>query len=261
MTTTECPVASIPSAEPAAASSCPAGRESSRFIPYITLRKGEEGHVPKVVVRPDGLGVMFPDETAADRDRRGALWLRTGEVSPGRVIPRFAKVHPRRAGEVMLDMRCQGCNGEPDRTRDGFLFFTKPEKRRRNLNWPDVVYTCHPPICLPCVQQALLACPYVLDAPALRARQARPWGVDGFYYRPDADGVPRLDESIEHCAYEDLKLLPWMVAIQPIVRLSRCTLVKDIRAELAAAGLEVPAAEAKTSMGSVGPSASSRGER
>ncbi len=103
-----------------------------------------------------------------------------------------------------------------------------------------MVYTCHPPVCLPCAQQAMLACPFVLDAPALRARQARPWGIDGFDFCPDADGTPRLDEEVDRCGYADLKLLPWMVAIQPIARLSRCTVV-DIRSELAAAGLEVPA--------------------
>lgn len=239
---------------------CPVARESSRFIPYITPLKGEGPVTPKVVLRPDGLGVMFPDETADDRDRRGALWLRTGAPSPGRVIPMFRKVHPRRAGEVMLDMRCQGCNGEPHRTREGILFFSKPETRRRNLNWPDVVYTCHPPVCLPCAQQAMFACPFVLEAPALRVRQARPWGIDGFYFRPDANGTPRLDEGVDRCAYEDLKLLPWMVAIQPIARLSRCTVV-DIRAELAAAGLNVPASGDGTPTGRGSHRTSAQGER
>ena len=261
MTATECPVAGTPSTEPPASSSCPVNRASSRFIPYITPLKGEAPITPKVVLREDGLGVRFPDETPNDRDRHDALWLRTGEPSPGRVIPRFKQVHPRRAGEVMLDMRCQGCNGEPNRTRDGVLFFTKPEVRHRpQRNWPDVVFTCHPPVCLPCAHQAMLACPFVLDAPALRARQARPWGIDGFCYRPDADGTPRLDEEVDRCWYEDLKLLPWMVAIQPIARLSRCTLV-DIRAELAAAGLEVPAAGDGTTPARVGRATTSRGER
>lgn len=239
MTTSLCPAAV--SLEPGAeASACPVGRGSSRFIPYITPLKGERPLSQEdIVVKPDGLGLVFRDETPEDRDRRGALWVRTAPPAPGRVIPMFRQVHPRRAGAAMLDMRCQGCNGDPDRNRQGTLFFVKPDPARRNLSWPDTEFTHHPPACLPCAYEAMLVCSFVQEAPALRVRNPRPWGVDGIGYRRGADGRPEFVREVDRCAYEDLKLLPWMVAIQPVARLSRCTVV-DIRAELATAGLEVP---------------------
>ncbi|MDI5967995.1 hypothetical protein POF50_001280 [Streptomyces sp. SL13] len=216
---------------------CPAVRETSRFIPYITPLKGQlpTGH-ELIVPRDNGLGVMFRDETPVDRDRRGALWIRTAPPSAGRPIPLYRHVLPRRTGEAMLDMRCQGCNGDPDRTRQGTLFFVKPDETRRNLNWPDVEYTHHPPVCLPCAREALLECSFAQKAPALRVRNPRPWGIFGICFRPGTDGSLELVREIDRCVYDDLKLLPWMVALQPLAKLSRCTVV-DIRAELAAAGL------------------------
>lgn len=249
MTTTSlCPVTSLPDtadAEPKAGttegSACPVAPGPGRFIPYVTLLKSEYLlPTEDVVLRPDGLGVKYRDEVPEDRDRRGALWVRTAAAESERAIPMFKRVHPRRAGAAMLDMRCQGCNGEPDRNRQGTLFFVKPDPSRRTLrNWPDVEYTHHPPVCLPCTHQAMLACSFVQTAPAVRARQARSWGVDCIAYRPGPDGTLQFDRDTERCAYDDLKLLPWTVAIQPVARLSRCTIV-DIRAELAAAGLPLP---------------------
>ncbi|MDI5962773.1 hypothetical protein [Streptantibioticus silvisoli] len=48
----------------------------------------------------------------------------------------------------------------------------------------------------------------------------------------------RIRRNIRCCAY-DRKLLPWMLALQPVARLRRCTVV-DIHTELAATGLEPP---------------------
>ncbi len=221
--------------------SCPVLRqEAGRFIPYITPLKSEQLMLAQeVVLRPDGLGVMYEDETPHDRDRHGALWVRSTPPAAGRPIPLFRKVHPRRAGETMLEMRCQGCFGEPDRNRNGTLFFDKPNPKRRNLNWPDVEYTKHPPICLPCAQHALRQCPFVREAPALRVRNPRPWGVEAHIHVTDDHGALHVRRDIDRCSYDDLKLLPWALAIQPIARLSRCTVV-DIHTELTAAGLEVP---------------------
>lgn len=243
---TQCPMAATPVTVeilPAVeAFAPPVSRATTRFIPHVTRLKGEDPvKLEDVVARPDGLGVAFRDESPGDRDRRGALWVRTSPPLSGRVIPMFRQVHPRRAGEAMLDLRCQGCNGDPDRTRLGTLFFVEPDTTRRNLNWPDVEYTHHPPVCLPCVYQAMLVCPFVQRTPALRVRNPRPWGIDGIGYRLGADGKPTFARDI-FCAYDDLQLLRWMVAIQPVARLSRCTVV-NVRAELAAAGLEIPQAE------------------
>ncbi len=219
--------------------------DSGRFIPYITPLKGEKATAARdVVLRLDGLGVTYRDETTADRDRRGALWVRTTAPPPGRRIPIFRKIHPRRASEAMLDMRCQGCFGEPDRNNKGVLFFVKPDPKRRNLYWPETEYTQHPPVCLPCVQHALRQCPFVREAPALRVRHPKPWGVEAFLHTIDNHGSLRVRSDIDRCSYDDLQLLPWALAIQPIARLSRCTVV-DIHTELTAAGLETPEPEAR----------------
>lgn len=212
--------------------------ELGRFIPFITPLKGERP-LSDVVLRPDGLGIAYAEEEPDDRDDRGALWVRTG-VPAGRPIPLFRQVHPRRARAAMLDMRCQGCGGEPSRTAKGTLFFTKPEPRRDSRHWPETEYTVHPPTCLLCTHKAMLYCPFVQSAPALRVRHPRPWGVFGVGFRPGDDGALRLDHDAERCSYDDLRNLPWMLALQPVARLSRCTVV-DVRAELAAAGLELPA--------------------
>jgi hypothetical protein len=219
---------------------CPGRNETGRFIPYVTPLKSERP-VPMsdLVPRPDGPGVTYRDETPEDRDRHGALWVRLTAPAGGRAIPVFRQVHPRRAAETALDMRCQGCFGEPDRSRQGILFFLKPDPRRRNLHWPETEYTHHPPVCLPCAHRAMLDCPFVREAPALRVRNPRPWGVDGLGYAIDDRGQLRELCDMDRCSYDDLKLLPWMLALQPIIRLSRCTAV-DIHAELAAAGLDLP---------------------
>ena len=250
MTTSLCPVSvnsttheAVSAANVSEALACPATPEDGRFIPHITPLKSEV-LLPfdDIVLRPDRLGVMRRHGDSEHRDRRGALWVATAPPTPGRAIPLFKKVHPRRAGEAMLDMRCQGCNGDPDRNKQGMLFFVKPDtSRRHNQNWPDVEYTHHPPVCLPCTYEAMQVCKFVKEAPALRVRQARPWGIDCVAYKLGTDGDIQFDREVERCAYDDLKLLPWTVAIQPVARLSRCTVV-DIRTELAAAGLEVPTA-------------------
>ena len=223
-------------------SACPVTQERHRrFIPFITPLKGEKPvSMDEVIVRPDGLGVTFlGGEAAGDRDPRGALWARTAPPSAGRPVPLFRQVHPRRAAAAMRDMRCQGCFGAPDRNGKGILFFVKPNPGRRNLHWPETEYTHHPPVCLPCAHKAMRHCSFVQKAPALRVRNPRPWGVDGLAYALDERGTLRVLRDVDRCSYDHLKLLPWMLALQPIARLSRCTVV-DIHAELASVGLGLP---------------------
>ncbi len=222
---------------------CPATRDDvGRFVPYVTPLKGEKSvSLDDVVIRADGLGLTYSEgEGEGDRDPRGALWVRTEPPAGGRPIPLFRSVHPQRAGRAMLAMRCQGCFGEPDRTSKGVLFFVKPDPRARDLRyWPQTEYTHHPPVCLPYAHKAMIRCSFVQEAPALRVRNPRPWGVDCFAFAPDDRGGLRELRDVNRCSYDDLKLLPWTLAVQPIARLSRCTVV-DINAELAAAGLEPP---------------------
>jgi hypothetical protein len=246
MTPSQCPVNRGTARVPAppgggAGMRCPVVRDGAgRLIPYVTLLKGE-GSVALggLVAGPGGRGVVYRDEVPEDRDRRGALWVRNAPPSDGRSIPLFRKVHPRRAVEAMLDLRCQVCLGPPDRNRQGTLFFAEPDPSRPRRHWPDTEYTHHPPTCLPCAREALAVCSFVQRAPALRVRNPRPWGVDGLAYTVDASGTPRVRRDVDRCSYDDLRLLPWMLALQPIARLSRCT-VTDLRTELTAAGLEPP---------------------
>lgn len=248
MTTTSCPVrlaarapAPAMTTDEHAQSPCQVARdEHSRFIPFVTPLKGEKPFpATKVILRPDGLGVGYEDENSDDRDPHDALWVRVSSPADGRPIPVFRGVSPRRARESMLGMRCQGCNGAPSRTAAGTLFFDQPDPRRDTRYWPETEYTVHPPVCLPCTQKALIRCPFVQTVPALRVKNPRPWGVFGVAYRLDENGTLRGDPNIDRCSYDDLKQLPWMLATQPIARLSRCTLV-DVRKELQAAGLAVP---------------------
>lgn len=249
MTINQCPVSEpnrsatpMPAPDCRGQSACPATREEAgRFIPYITPLKGETPSGLDVILRADGLGVTYADgERDGERDARGALWARTAPPSEGRPIPFFRKVHPQRAGRAMLDMRCQGCLGKPDRNSKGVLFFVKPDSKSRSLRyWPQTEYTHHPPVCLPCAREAMRVCSFVQEAPAQRVQNPRPWGVDCLAFAPDGRGGVRPLRDITRCSYDDLKLLPWTMAIQPIARLSRCTVVSDIRAELIAAGLEL----------------------
>lgn len=247
MSSTSCPVdpaerTPVPGA--ATRQECPVGPpEAGRFIPYVTPLKGETpASLKDLIVLPDELGIGRVDETPDDRDVHGALWIRASQPAPGRPIPLFRQVHARRSRDVMLDMRCQGCNGDPSRTAAGTLFFMQPDERRVSRFWPETEYTLHPPICLPCTHQAMLRCPFVQSAPALRVRNPQPWGVYGIGFRPHRLlGGLREDRGVDRCAYSDLKNLPWMLALQPVARLRRCTVV-DVRAELAAEGLELPVA-------------------
>ena len=194
-----------------------------RFVPHITPFKGQKP-VPmrNLVPRPDGRGVAYQDEVSEDRDRNGVLWMRLTPPDEGRPIPLFRRIHPRRTAEAALDLRCQGCAGEPDRNRQGILFFARPDPRRRNLNWPETEYTHHPPVCLPCVQVALRTCSFVRRAPALRVRNPRPWGVDGVTFTADGNGHLSVLREEHRCSYDDLKPLPWTLALQPIIQLRRC---------------------------------------
>lgn len=139
----------------------------------------------------------------------------------------------------MLGMLCQVCFKEPSRTHMGTLFIMMPAKGRDMRFWPDTEYTNHPPICLPCAQQALAHCRFVRAAKAIRVKNPQPWGVSGIAYYRGQGGRLCVDPVVDRCAYSDLRLAPWMLATQPVARLSRCTKV-DLINELTTAGLETP---------------------
>lgn len=249
MTLSDCPVnlddaftgadqsAGCPHGQPAAESMA---TKRGRPIPHITPLKGEE-ILPwsSLIIRPDGRGIGYRHELPDDRDKFGVLWQRLTPRPTSRPIPLFNQVHPARARDAMLQMRCQVCLKDPSRTRAGTLFIIQPEKGRDMRFWPDTEYTIHPPTCLPCTQQALIHCPFVRDAKALRVKNPRPWGVFGTEYYRDEDGRLRWGRDVDRCSYDDLRLSPWVLAAQPVARLSRCTQV-DLRVELLSAGLELP---------------------
>lgn len=251
MTPSHCPVnpddtstgadqsADCPHAQPTAESTA---TKRGRPIPHVTPLKGEEPDPrSSLIIRPDGQGIGYHHELPDDRDPFGVLWVRTSPPRAGRPIALFRQVHPARSRDAMLGMLCQVCFKEASRTRAGVLFILKPDKGRDMRFWPDTEYTIHPPTCLPCTQQALIHCPFMRDAKALRAKNPQPWGVFGTKYYRDEDGRLRTGPKIDRCLYNDLRLSPWVLASQPVARLSRCTQV-DLRAELLSAGLELPAA-------------------
>ena len=159
--------------------------ESGRFIPYITQLKGED----TLSLDNVGCGLMGGVWTSRTGRRRTV----TGAVRCGCVTRRRS-----RDGRSRCSGRCTrgGRGGDARHALPGLqrrprpqpaghpVLRRPPDPSRRNRNWPDVEYTHHPPVCLPCAHQAMLACPFVQHAPALRVRNPRPWGIDGIAYAP-----------------------------------------------------------------------------
>jgi hypothetical protein len=204
------------------------GRARPTAIPYITAWTSEQDNTEfALVVRDNRLA--YHNETAADRDTRGALWVRhSGRAGLGR--PRFGHVHPLRQREVMTGLRCQVCAGEASRTRAGLLFLVAPYPAdQRWTGWPDDLHTTHPPLCVPCARLSAEQCHFLgRGFVALRARKVVNAGVFGSVYKPYGSGA-----VLARAAAETLYAAPasrWMLASQLMVELRRCTVV-DLNAQ------------------------------
>lgn len=192
----------------------------SMTVPYITAWS-EETDPPCVPVELAGRGIGYADETLADRDRHGVLWLRT-LFRPGQGRPVFGKVHPTRQRRAMQRLLCQVCACPADRTEDGVLWLLR-DFREDWPSWPNGMATTEPPICRPCVQLSIRLCPALRKGSAvIRARSYTLVGVDGLLYRrSDRAIVPTQGVTV---AFED-PAVHWVRAACLARQLHDCEIV------------------------------------
>ncbi|MFJ2953558.1 hypothetical protein [Streptomyces sp. NPDC087270] len=105
--------------------------------------------------------------------------------------------------------------------------------------WPEQMGATHPPVCLPCAALSVRLCPYLRGGGhvAVRVKEPRPGGVLGALYKPGPAGPLPVGRTL--LPWND-ELMPWVLASQMAMELHGCTFV-DLEAELAAAGVAVPA--------------------
>jgi hypothetical protein len=152
-------------------------------VPYITAWSEEPDPPCIVMERPEG-GIGYTDETLADRDRHGVLWLRT-LFRPGEGRPLFGKVHPVRQRRAMQRLLCQVCAKPANQADDGVLWVLRDFQEDWPA-WPNGMAAIEPPICLPCVRLSMRLCPSLRKGAAvIRARSYRAAGVRGLLYGRD----------------------------------------------------------------------------
>jgi hypothetical protein len=179
-------------------------------VPYIASWTGEKMQTDRdLVYRSWGEGIAYADETPADRDEYGVLWLSsTGDLGTGR--PLYKEQHGLRQRRAMADLLCQVCAGPADQTGQGTLWLlpAEPGMPRRGA-------TRHPPICLPCARISVRACPALRAGFALVSARSQVYGVSGLLYAPGG-AKPEIsiwdvpDLIIAHGS----RLAPWVLALQ-----------------------------------------------
>ncbi|WP_052744597.1 hypothetical protein [Streptomyces odonnellii] len=146
-------------------------------VPYITEWSTERAPTPIVTARPH-LGVAYTDEDSFDRDDEGALWARA-LLRPGKGKPEFGRVHPLRQQRAMRKMLCQICAGPADRNEQGWLWLLSGYRGDWH-DWPEMVGSPHPPLCLPCAGKSVRLCPSLRGRfVAVRVREPKITGVLG----------------------------------------------------------------------------------
>jgi hypothetical protein len=147
---------------------------------------GEREPAVTIVERRGG-GIGYARENLLDRDEHGVLWSRHSS-SPGRGRPEFGRVHTMRQRRAMTRLLCQVCGEPADRDAGGVLWLWK-DHRDHWHNWPDGMLSTEPPVCLPCVGQAVRLCPALRHgAVAIRVAHCPVVGVYGTYHRPGPRG-------------------------------------------------------------------------
>ncbi|MFJ2957107.1 hypothetical protein [Streptomyces sp. NPDC087270] len=194
-------------------------------VPYVARWSGESVSTAGLVVKPDGSGLAYEDEVAADRDGHGVLWARMGEaVGVGRPDYRAMSSHRQRV--AALCKLCQVCGGPADRTAKGWLFLmpaappgeegcAEPEPIEGTL-------TTKPPICHPCAELAVRHCPHLAAPLYVRSRKPRVWGVFGGFVTPSPTGA-LVNSADTYMPYGDREAAPWFLASQLALELTRCT--------------------------------------
>jgi hypothetical protein len=203
-----------------------------RVVPYVTAWS-TEARLPCRLVEVPGRGIGYADESLADRDDRGVLWVRM-PWRPGQGRPMFGMEHAVRQRRAMRRLLCQVCAGPADRTEDGVLWLVR-DYREDWPDWPERMSITEPPVCLPCAALSLRVCPALRGrAAAFRARQYAMSGVRGAVY---AGGrVPRLlgDAMV---GFDD-SAIRWVRASGLLRDLHDCTMVDldELEAEAACRG-------------------------
>lgn len=204
---------------------------SSRMVPYITARDGEEADSflsLRATFDPAGMARLgYWDESREDRDVRGVLWGRVsqsiGDDGLPTGEPKWRLVHPARQRETMLKLRCQVCFADA-RTDDGILFL---QSARQGLPTSSAaVRTAQPPVCRRHARAAAKRCDHLVEHGhvALLARSAPLYGVIGTPHVYSDDGIRVLAGDDGPVPYGD-PVLRWFLASQLVRSLKAYTVV------------------------------------
>lgn len=180
--------------------------------PFIARMTGEPLPSMDEVIGRDGR-VGYPDETPADRDARGVLWLRQVHA-PTDGVPSYGCTHAARQRHAALYLLCQICGADPDENAEGVLWLLPG---RLVTDDDRAIITTYPPVCGPCAQLALQQCPPLRRAHTLlRVSDVDVYGVFGAAFTFTATGIV-CGEPAEH-AYSD-PAITRVVAAQQLLRL------------------------------------------
>lgn len=181
-------------------------------VPYITQWSRERVSTFDMVVRRGRLA--FADERPYDRDSNGVLWTRAPS-QPGKGKPEFGKVHALRQRNAMDRLLCQVCGQAADRNQDGILWLLGEAPDDSD---GEGVLTAHPPLCLPCLDVSVKACPHLRrQYVALRVRRLEQAGVRGALYRPSCFKPVAVEAA--GVAFDDPRI-NWVRAAQLLMRLT-----------------------------------------
>ncbi|MGW7424152.1 hypothetical protein ACWGJB_29675 [Streptomyces sp. NPDC054813] len=168
--------------------------------------------------------VAYPDETTADRDSYGVLWIRQIRA-PEQGMPLYGKIHSARQRHAVLNLLCQICGQEPDENPDGVLWLLPALPGQPAEDDGNGIITTYPPVCRPCARLALRQCPPLRRGHALlRVRDVQVHGVTGAAFTLSASRAV-FREAVEH-AYGD-PALATVVAIQQLLRLTDYRATED----------------------------------
>ncbi|WP_018680970.1 hypothetical protein [Actinokineospora enzanensis] len=178
-----------------------------RHVPYVTSWTSETNPPrPRIIVRPDGCGIGYADETMTDRDKQGVLWSRV-PFTPGVGKPVFGAVHSLRQRRAMRRLLCQVCGQPADHISTGVLWMLR-DYRHDWDSWPAGMGVTEPPICRACATHSAQACPALRRGYVLVRVAAHPVvGVHGIIYHPDS----QLRPDIATREFHD-PLIRWTVA-------------------------------------------------
>jgi hypothetical protein len=191
-------------------------------VPYIAKWSGETTGPGKIVQRKKREGIAYEKERSFDRDEHGVLWTRAPS-EPGKGRAEFGKVHSLRQRVAMGALLCQVCGNRADRNEDGVLWLidAHPDDPILRAGVPE--RTTHPPVCEPCAEMSLRACPHLRkECVVLRVREFEVYGVNGALYRP---GVPvPVPRRAAELALGDFRI-PWMLGSQVVLSLTAFSVV------------------------------------